>query len=66
MLTDYFSCYKLNNTSTTFHEEKNSPKLKDRHIFNVIKILGYSNIGVQKVLSILEKVSAYRTGSAFT
>ena len=29
MLTDYFSCYKLNNKSTPFQEEKNSPKLKD-------------------------------------
>ena len=38
MLTNYFSCYKLNKTSThpPFQEEKNSPKLKDCQIFYVI------------------------------
>ena len=29
-----------------FHKEKNSPKLKNCHIFNVIKVLRYLNIGV--------------------
>ena len=46
MLTDYFSRYKLNKTSTTFQEEKNSPKLKDCQIFYVIRVLGYPNTGV--------------------
>ena len=46
MLTDYFSCYKLNNKSTPFQEEKNSQKLKDCKIFSVIKVLVYSNNGV--------------------
>ena len=46
MLTIYFSCYKLNYTSTTFHEEKNSLKLTDCQIVNVINVLEYSNIGV--------------------
>ena len=30
-----------------FHEEKNCPKLKDCQIFYVIRVLGYSNTGVQ-------------------
>ena len=46
MLTDYFSCYKLDNKSTPFQEEKNSSKFKDCQVFSVIKVLGYSNIGV--------------------
>ena len=29
-----------------FQEEKNSPKLKACQSFSVIKVLGYSNIGV--------------------
>ena len=79
MLTNYFSCYKLNNNSTPFQEEKNSPKFKDCQIFSVIKVLGYSNFGVHKLrkekkINILkifytcipEIVSAYHTGSAFT
>ena len=41
MLTNYFSCYKLNKTSTPFQEETNSPKLKDCQIFYVIRVLGY-------------------------
>ena len=43
---DYISFYKLNIHPPPFHEKKNSPKLKDCHIFNKIKVLGYSNIGV--------------------
>ena len=46
MLTDYFSCYKLNKTSNPFHEDKNSPKLKDCQIIYVIRVLEYSNAGV--------------------
>ena len=46
MLTNYFSCYKLNMTSTPFQEEKNSPKLKDCQIFYVIRVLGYKTTGV--------------------
>ena len=42
MLTDYFSCYKLNNKSTPFQEEKISLKFKDCRSFSVIKVLGYS------------------------
>ena len=52
MFTDYFSCYKLNNKSTPppFHEEKNSKKLKDCKIFNVMKFFfGYLNIGVHDI-----------------
>ena len=45
MLTDYFRCYKLNNKSTPFQEEKISLKLKDCRSFSVIKVLGYSSIG---------------------
>ena len=41
MLTNYFSCYKLNKTSTPFQEEKNSPKLKYCQIVYVIRVLGY-------------------------
>ena len=41
MLTNNFSCYKLNKTSTLFQEEKNSPKLKNCQIFYVIRVLGY-------------------------
>ena len=48
MLTDYFSCYKLNNKSMPFQEEKNSLKIKDCQIFVVIKVLGYSNINFKK------------------
>ena len=29
-----------------FQEEKNSPKLKDCQIFDVVRVLGYSNTGV--------------------
>ena len=46
MLMNYFSCYKLNNKSTPFEEEKNSQILKDCQIFIIIKVLGHSNIGV--------------------
>ena len=46
MLTDYFCWYKLDNKSTPFQEEKNSSKFKDCQVFSVIKVLGYSNIGV--------------------
>ena len=56
-----------------FHEEKNSPKLKDCEIFYVIRVLGYSKFQKEKKLyflifftCILEIVSAYHTGSAFT
>ena len=79
MLKDYFSCYKLKIQvyPTPFHKEKNSPKLKDFQIFNVIKVVGYSNIGVHKFPKekkyflifynfIPKKVSTYHTGSAFT
>ena len=48
MLTNCFSFYKLNNTSNpqppSFHEEKNHKK--DGQIMNVIKVLGYLNIGI--------------------
>ena len=40
MLTDYFTCYKLNNTFTLLQEVKISPKLNDCQIFIVIKIFG--------------------------
>ena len=46
MLTDDFSCYKLNNKSNPFEEDKNSPKLKYYQIFIVNQVLGYSNIAV--------------------
>ena len=46
MLADYFSSYKFNNKRTPFQEKKNSSKLKDCHIFIVIKGLDYSNIGI--------------------
>ena len=48
MLTDLFGCSNLNNNNqaTPFHEEKNSTNLEDCQIFNVIKVLGYLNIGV--------------------
>ena len=49
MLTDYFSCDKLNNRSNPFHEKKNSPKLIDCQIFDVFTVLGYSNNWVHKV-----------------
>ena len=45
MLTDYFSCYIYE----TYPQKKvhpPSPKLKECQIFIVIKVLGYSNIGV--------------------
>ena len=35
MLTDYFSCYKHNNKSTPFQEEKKSRKLTDLKYENV-------------------------------
>ena len=66
MLTDYFSCYKLNKTSNPFHEEKKSPKLKHCQIFYVIRVLRYSNTGENFYTCIPEIVSAYHTGSAFT
>ena len=70
MLTDYFSCYKLNKTSTPFQEEKNSFKLKICQIFHVIRVLGYTKISKRKKSYIFkcipEIVSAYHTGSAFT
>ena len=46
MLTDYFTCYKLNNKSIPFQEEKKLPKLIDSNIFSVIKILWYSSISI--------------------
>ena len=49
MFTDNLRCYKLNNRSTPFQEERNSQKLTDCQIVNVIKILRYSNIDVYYV-----------------
>ena len=50
MLTDYFSCLKLNwEQIHPFHYQKNSQKLKDCQTIDVIKVLGYSNIDVKKV-----------------
>ena len=46
MLTDYFRCYKLNNKSVPFQEEKKSPKLKKCHILIVMKVVEYSYVGV--------------------
>ena len=78
MLTVYFSCYKLNNKSIPFQEEKKITKLKDCLIFSVIKVLGYSSYAVHKLQKekenilkifytcILVKVITYQTGSAFT
>ena len=73
---DYLSCYKIDNKSTPFQEEKNSPKLKDCEIsqyFNFGGIHTLVFIKCQKKLKFLYflhmysgKVSAYQTGSAFT
>ena len=72
---DNSSCYKLNNKSNPFQEEKKSSKLKDCLIFSVIKVLGYSNIGCSLIAKtknfiffnfLNKKVSAYHTGSPFT
>ena len=65
MLMDYFSCYKLNNKSTHFEEEKNSPKLKDCKVFIVIKVLCAFQkklvliILVQRLHSIIMYVGCY-------
>ena len=40
MLTDYFSCYKLNNKAISLPQREKLTKLKDCQIFNVIKVLG--------------------------
>ena len=52
MLTDYFSSYKLNNKSTHFQEEKNSPKFRDCQIFIVIKV---TKKGIQTLVFIYFK-----------
>ena len=51
MLTDAFSCYKLNNNNNNppFQEEKKSSILKDCQIFFVNKVMGFSNFGVYNV-----------------
>ena len=41
ILTDHFSCYKFNKTSTPSTKRKILPNLKI-----VIRVLGYSNTGV--------------------
>ena len=57
MLTDYFSCYtSLITYPPPFHEEKISAKLKDIQFSNVIKVLGYSNIGVHYIQKEKKKV----------
>ena len=74
---DNFSFYKLNNKFTPFHEQKNSPKLRDCQIFNVIKGFGVfkprcslisKTIKYYLLISYIsnpEKVSDYHIGSAF-
>ena len=42
----YVDATSLTRHSTPFHEEKNSPKVKDCQIFYVIRVLEYSNTGV--------------------
>ena len=50
-------CRQITNLATTslttnppyFDEDENSPKFNDCHFFNLIKVLGYSNIGVHEV-----------------
>ena len=79
LLTDYFSRYKLNKTSTPFHEEKNSPKLRDCQFFSCNQSFGVfkhwcsliserkkSNIFFIFYTCIPEMVNAYHTGSPFT
>ena len=39
MLTDYFSCFKLNKFNSLFHKERILPKLKYCQTFNVNKVL---------------------------
>ena len=43
MLTDYFSCYELNNNQPLFDEEKISPKPQDCQIFIKMKVFEYLN-----------------------
>ena len=44
MLTDYLATTSVSTNPPHFHEEKNSPKLNDCQILNVIKVLGYSTL----------------------
>ena len=47
---DYHGLSYLTTRLPRFHEEKNSPKLKDCHILNVIKVFGVIRLSVHLMI----------------